>query len=1276
MKKTILLALALVVLAASPAAAALNEYYTYGGFTPVTMAFENMARVFGDASYKGAIGALVVLGLFAGGVGGYLKMLGGQGGPLSWLVPFIIGMTLYLGFFVPKINLAVYDPVYNQNKVIAGVPSGVAYFAGTVNRLELFVIETFDTNAELPPATACGTMEPMQYQTAGGAVGMRLMRGAADQYVESSEASQTLNNYINDCVVFELNRPGTTLTIDKILAPGCGKTTLDVIGAANNPANYTTSYFGSSTGVTCTCDVAYDSLTLYYSNPLNANQPGNNACAGTGFSDKARCQEILVNMLNASNGDSFDSTQFISNNSIAKITSDALISGGGAATTAYMTQLNQAQSGSSSGFMAGIMNPYMIDAYVSYTFMLMPILALFLVTPLWKNAFGLILSMIVWTCLLRCLDVITFHSWAAQYQMAMASAMENTGMGLEAAMRLPTTSNQYLGTFASMRNSVFLLATAVSGALFKFGDSAMSRLADKATQDHDGVKGAISDRGTAAKMAMDTVAGASRASMMTALASGAHGWDNVGKGIATNELASAAAGAGMASAYGGNVNSMMSGQKQVSAINTTQSSARAGALTEAHARGAGVNDAATMKGVLEAMGTDGKTAGWQAKLLTEKNLGESKGFEAAHKEAQKGGYKGGITQFAADMAKVSTEKGFADSQGWKDFVQEKFHGNEQAALQAATNVAAFQLGKHTGEVEQTMAGTGLTATGSGGASGKVTGDNNLYGIASDSVRRGIAEDNAGEKIKSDPRLYNKEGFTEAGKGKLAEQTETQKAEKAAQLAQEKARLDGTGLNHNDKAKALHKKEAEIDAKQTAERSALENKLKADPTMHQKAGLTEEGYKAFMGQIAGANQQSFTDREKAYGATDKKVQTDGNGNVVRTDEKGAVHDKKAMHALAKELRAGGLKHAAKELDAMAAKGKGFNFELSRDKTGHITNFNASGGATATLNDKARQDIGRLNEYTNLNKSTVGSQQWSGKSKVQELTDKKVIDQGLRETIGNRSDKGDRLANFTEKKVATVGGGMETGYYYKAKNGTEFLVSGQQDGLLHQKIQKDGKAVDIMVDPRSGAVLLEKGESGKKEVIYANRSEYQGGTGVTGAFNSAVSSKVASVTGWDEKTVQMAVGTIEDVTNSVLPAASAVSGARASHKAAKVEAAKTGGPDPGLRATAKRAAHKIAEIPGKVADRINPSRVQQRAQQQNAGMGPLGTSGGAPAASPAAHVATPANTPRPNMSGINNSAPSVSNNGGYGNLTTRRPAGGASPTTKPTSGAPKAVRPKSN
>ncbi|TSK09129.1 MAG: hypothetical protein FPO08_07500 [Geobacter sp.] len=503
------------------------------------------------------------------------------------------------------------------------------------------------------------------------------------------------------------------------------------------------------------------------------------------------------------------------------------------------------------------------------------------------------------------------------------------------------------------------------------------------------------------------------------------------------------------------------------------------------------------------------------------------------------------------------------------------------------------------------------------------------------------------------------------------------------------------LTPNDKAKYLQQKNAEIDKKQAVERQGLKEKLEHDPQMHQKAGLTEAGYAAFMNQIAGTNQQGFSDKT-AYGNVDKRVLKDGQGNTIMTQEKGAVggvHDKKEMGALAKELKAAGFKNTAQEIESMAAQGKGFNFDMTRDKSGHITGFTATGGATASLNDKAREDMGRLKEYTNLDKSTVGSISWKGKSKIEEDTDKKLIDKGLRETIGNRSSRGDRLDHFDQKQVATPSG-MENGYYYKAKNGTEFLVSGQKDGLLHQKMQKDGKAVDIMIDPRTGAVLLEKGESGKKEVIFADRTEYQGGSAVTGSFNSAVSKAVSKATGWDEKSVQLGVGTFEDLTSSVLPLANAGSGGagvkgRLNETKDVLQKGKATGQKVLDKMTRANKSIRVDEA-GRVVTRKGtgsaPAPAAGGAPAPSAGGVPRGDIGGgltntsgSPSPSPSGYSGLPGGgnqaprtAPRPaarpagnsNLGGINNTHPAAPNNGGYGkvgtgNVKSPKPAGAGAP-----------------
>jgi hypothetical protein len=87
----------------------------------------------------------------------------------------------------------------------------------------------------------------------------------------------------------------------------------------------------------------------------------------------------------------------------------------------------------------------MIDAYVAYSIMLLPFLSLLLVTPLWRKGLELMLTLMFWTCLLRILDVITYHLWVIYYQRAMATALGSVGIGIQTMLQMPSATNQCRG---------------------------------------------------------------------------------------------------------------------------------------------------------------------------------------------------------------------------------------------------------------------------------------------------------------------------------------------------------------------------------------------------------------------------------------------------------------------------------------------------------------------------------------------------------------------------------------------------------------------------------------------------------------------------------------------------------------------------------------------------------------------------------------------------------------------------------------------------------------
>jgi len=131
---------------ATPACAIDMEYYTYGGFGPITQAFTRLALIFSDAGYIGLFTVVTVLGFLAGGISWLIQVSnGGKAVPLIWAVPVIFGVILYLGLFVPKGNITVYDPTLNRFQTIGGIPDAVVFTAGVLNKIERGLVDIIDT---------------------------------------------------------------------------------------------------------------------------------------------------------------------------------------------------------------------------------------------------------------------------------------------------------------------------------------------------------------------------------------------------------------------------------------------------------------------------------------------------------------------------------------------------------------------------------------------------------------------------------------------------------------------------------------------------------------------------------------------------------------------------------------------------------------------------------------------------------------------------------------------------------------------------------------------------------------------------------------------------------------------------------------------------------------------------------------------------------------------------------------------------------------------------
>lgn len=687
----------------TPTGPSANEYYTYNGFGPVQMAFKKIALIFSDNGYLVFFTAFATLAVTFGAASAYGKMLGGgatNGSYMSWMVPVFFGTMVYLAAIVPKTHIELYDPVLNQTDVINGIPVGIVYTATMLNHVERAMVDIVNTAAPVG----------RDYTLTAGGVGIDLLGKTVTNSVHDANASRTMGEFVQKCVMFELTRPGTALSMQNLLVTTGGTTILDAMIAAKNPAVFTVNYLTSPEGVPGSCSAVYDELVTYYTTAANMSSALSNACGGAGIdstnaSALAQCQAIIGDVASNTFGDTFTYTDVLSNASIARITADYLKSASADVATQLSAAQNISASGSGEGF-TSIFNTISRAAFTAFVIAMIPLVALFIPTPFCKNALAMIFGLFVWVITWNLCELI-IHQFFMDYYYRTVTSVTNAGFGMQAMLDLPSYSSVAMGTFGKLKAGAAGFATVVTGGIFKFGGSEMSHFAARMGQSTSGSQGSmLGSSGRAGAVAehqskQEHVAMARMSSAWTN--QGAVSMDQMATGKAGKQMNMAAQGAGMLSFGGG-----AAGAWNNAAAGANQSAAeqfgKTSNMTTAQAIQSGRVNAGTIQGTLAAMGNNAiGTASTNAYVDTMKKSGHSQEYSSMVGQYAKAagidmntdaGKKQAYGEFAAlDLA---SNKGlmnaFSDKDGQGNIVQGSGAKNYQDFMEA-------NHGKSRGQME-------------------------------------------------------------------------------------------------------------------------------------------------------------------------------------------------------------------------------------------------------------------------------------------------------------------------------------------------------------------------------------------------------------------------------------------------------------------------------------------------------------------------------------------------------------------------------------------------
>jgi conjugal transfer mating pair stabilization protein TraG len=461
----------LFLLSTGPVFALDMEYYTYGGFNPITQAFTKISLIFSDSGYQGLLFVIMVLGLIAG-VSAWLARAatGARVIPLVWAVPVLFGAVLYLALFVPKGNITVYDPVLNRFQTIGQVPDAVVFTAGFLNKIERGMVDIIDT-AAAPNA---------QYTSTAGGIGFKALESVKGSAPKNNYARTSMIRYVKDCVTFELLRPGTTLSLDDIR-----NNTSDFLvdlSAAVNPAVYTVYYdSGNPEGTNVTCTDAWNSLQPIYANPTNYDEAIKKVCSKAYFDpsnavELNTCKTLLTSTLNFTTGTATTPAKIIQQRQISEILYNFYFQDDYETSMLMESNRKITSTGLGIGLTMNEWIPIIRAVMTAIAIGVIPFLVLFLFTPVVGKAVSVMFGFFVFLTTWGITDAV-IHGAAMDYASYAFEDMRQSNLGVYAMAAFPTISIKLLAMFGVIRSAGIMLASFFSMMLIRFGGHALAMLA-------------------------------------------------------------------------------------------------------------------------------------------------------------------------------------------------------------------------------------------------------------------------------------------------------------------------------------------------------------------------------------------------------------------------------------------------------------------------------------------------------------------------------------------------------------------------------------------------------------------------------------------------------------------------------------------------------------------------------------------------------------------------------------------------------------------------------
>lgn len=446
------------------------DYYTYNGFEETVGAFQRVALILNDNGYWVIAASILILSLVIGAMKTAADGFGGaQVQPLHFIIPVILGVSIVRGLLLPTGTMHIYDPVRNAYQAVNDVPDLIVMLTGGLNKVERGVVDVIDTAAI------------NKYSDTGGGSPFDLVKAAVSVTIPDTSLIDTLESYYADCGVYSIKAGYNGASMQ-----GLKRTTSDLkteFAKYNHPTLFTTVFTpADSGGAVLSCKDAWTEINTRL-NATQLTEMKEIACDRAGFdstnaAQKAKCFERFDNLGFLFNGGSFSSTSFLNSVVIAKSTMAALKAEDPDMGTSALINRQIMAEGFGSATALNDWVPKIRGFLTALVMGIVPIAALFIMTPLFLKSMSLCVGLFLWLSLWGVMDVVAAQM-AEEAAVNAFSQITRYNLGTDAIFLTPEASVQAIGIFGKARGMALVMSTLVAGVLFKFGGYALTSAASQ-----------------------------------------------------------------------------------------------------------------------------------------------------------------------------------------------------------------------------------------------------------------------------------------------------------------------------------------------------------------------------------------------------------------------------------------------------------------------------------------------------------------------------------------------------------------------------------------------------------------------------------------------------------------------------------------------------------------------------------------------------------------------------------------------------------------------------